>query len=105
VRGLNPVTLHTLRHTHASQLITSGIDILTVTRRLGHSSPAIRLTVYGLAEPRRSSGRYNASNVCRGRHRAVVQGANESTVFALANGSKAVADDDFVHTPFDHMYL
>lgn len=41
------VTLHTLRHTHASQLITSGMDILTISRRLGHSSPAITLTVYG----------------------------------------------------------
>jgi integrase len=41
------VTLHTLRHTHASQLITSGMDILTVSRRLGHSSAAITLGVYG----------------------------------------------------------
>jgi integrase len=45
--GLPHVTPHTLRHTHASQLITSGIDILTVSRRLGHSSPGITLTVYG----------------------------------------------------------
>jgi integrase len=45
--GLPHVTLHTLRHTHASQLITSGMDILTVSRRLGHASPAITLTVYG----------------------------------------------------------
>jgi integrase len=45
--GLPHVTLRTLRHTHASQLITSGMDILTVSRRLGHSSPAITLTVYG----------------------------------------------------------
>ena len=45
--GLPHVTLHSLRHTHASQLITSGMDILTVSRRLGHSSPAITLTVYG----------------------------------------------------------
>jgi integrase len=46
--GLPHVTLHLLlRHTHASQLITSGMDILTVSRRLGHSSPAITLKVYG----------------------------------------------------------
>ena len=45
--GLPHVTLHTLRHTHASQLITSGMDILTVSRRLGHALPAITLTVYG----------------------------------------------------------
>jgi integrase len=45
--GLPHITLHSLRHTHASQLITSGMDILTVSRRLGHGSPAITLNVYG----------------------------------------------------------
>jgi len=45
--GLPHVTLHTMRHTHASQLITSGMDILTVSRRLGHASPTITLAVYG----------------------------------------------------------
>jgi integrase len=41
------VTLHFLRHTHASQLIASGMDVLTISRRLGHGSPASTLTVYG----------------------------------------------------------
>jgi integrase len=41
------VTFHSLRHTHASQLIASGMDVLTISRRLGHASPAITLTVYG----------------------------------------------------------
>jgi integrase len=45
--GLPHVSLHTLRHTHASMLITSGMDILTISRRLGHSSAAITLGVYG----------------------------------------------------------
>ncbi|MDO8400639.1 MAG: site-specific integrase [Bradyrhizobium sp.] len=40
-------TLHSLRHTHASTLIASGLDVLTISRRLGHGSPAITLTVYG----------------------------------------------------------
>ena len=39
--------LHALRHTHASQLIASGMDVLTISRRLGHSSPTITLSVYG----------------------------------------------------------
>lgn len=47
VLGLPHVTLHSLRHTHASQLIAAGIDVLTVSRRLGHGSPAITLGVYG----------------------------------------------------------
>jgi integrase len=41
------VTLHSLRHTHASQLIAAGLDVLTISRRLGHGSPAITLSVYG----------------------------------------------------------
>jgi len=45
--GLPHVGLHTLRHTHASLLIKAGEDILTISRRLGHSSAAITLGVYG----------------------------------------------------------
>jgi integrase len=45
--GMPAVTLHSLRHTHASMLIAKGVDILTISRRLGHSSPTITLGVYG----------------------------------------------------------
>ena len=45
--GLAHIKLHALRHTHASRLILSGMDILTLSRRLGHSAAAITLTVYG----------------------------------------------------------
>jgi len=45
--GMPAVTLHSLRHTHASMLINAGLDILTTSRRLGHSSPTITLNVYG----------------------------------------------------------
>lgn len=41
------VTFHALRHMHASQLIAAGLDVLTVSRRLGHGSPTITLGVYG----------------------------------------------------------
>jgi integrase len=44
--GLPAVSLHALRHTHASQLIDSGMDVLTISRRLGHGSPTITLNVY-----------------------------------------------------------
>jgi integrase len=44
--GLPAVSLHALRHTHASQLIDSGMDVVTISRRLGHSSPTITLNVY-----------------------------------------------------------
>lgn len=40
------VMFHGLRHRHASALIASGLDVLTVSRRLGHWSPVITLTTY-----------------------------------------------------------
>ena len=45
--GVPGVTLHSLRHTHASMLIASGMDVLTISRRLGHGSRTITLRVYG----------------------------------------------------------
>jgi len=45
--GLPPISLHALRHTHASQLIAEGMDVLTISRRLGHGTPTITLGVYG----------------------------------------------------------
>jgi integrase len=40
------VSFHGLRHTHASMLIDHGVDVVTISKRLGHSSPAITLQVY-----------------------------------------------------------
>ena len=39
-------TLHGLRHTHVSQLIAAGMDVLTISRRIGHASPAITLSLW-----------------------------------------------------------
>jgi integrase len=44
--GLCGVPLYSLRHTHASQLIDEGVDVVTISKRLGHASPAITLKVY-----------------------------------------------------------
>ena len=40
------VSFHSLRHTSASMMIAAGVDILTVSRRLGHSKAATTLDVY-----------------------------------------------------------
>ncbi|MGM0561046.1 MAG: site-specific integrase [Pseudomonadota bacterium] len=45
-RGLPNVTFHSLRHTHASALIAAGLDVVSISRRLGHASPALTLSVY-----------------------------------------------------------
>jgi integrase len=44
--GLGAVTFHALRHTRASQLIDAGVDIVTISRRLGHASPNVTLGIY-----------------------------------------------------------
>jgi integrase len=45
-RKLPQVNFHALRHTHASALIASGLDVVRISRRLGHGSPKVTLTVY-----------------------------------------------------------
>lgn len=45
-RQLPKVTFHALRHSHASALIAAGLDVVSVSRRLGHASPALTLAVY-----------------------------------------------------------
>jgi integrase len=44
--GLANITLHALRHSHTSQLIDAGVDIVTISKRLGHASPDVTLRVY-----------------------------------------------------------
>jgi integrase len=44
--GLPAGHWHSLRHTHASQLISAGVDVVTVSRRLGHADPRVTLAVY-----------------------------------------------------------
>ena len=45
-RGLPKVMSHALRHSHASALIAGGLDILTISRRLGHGSPVVTLNTH-----------------------------------------------------------
>jgi len=47
-----PLTLHDLRHFYASGLISTGCDVVTVQRALGHSSPSITLNVYAHLWPK-----------------------------------------------------
>lgn len=47
--GLPKVTLHSLRHTNATLMIAEGVDICTVSKRLGHANTSITLDVYAHA--------------------------------------------------------
>jgi len=44
--GFPHITFHALRHTHASQLIDAGVDVVTIAQRLGHANPTTTLTTY-----------------------------------------------------------
>ena len=39
------VSFHALRHTHVSVLIKAGVDVLTISRRIGHSRASMTLDV------------------------------------------------------------
>jgi integrase len=43
------VSLHTLRHSHGSHLLAGGMDLPTVSARLGHSSTYVTATIYAHA--------------------------------------------------------
>jgi integrase len=45
------ITLHDLRHTHATLLLSDGVPIAAVAARLGHADPSITLGVYAHALP------------------------------------------------------
>jgi integrase len=49
--GLSGVSLHSLRHSHASELLSNGAPITAVAERLGHASPNITLGIYSHALP------------------------------------------------------
>lgn len=54
--GLPPGSrFHMLRHTHATWLLASGVDIKTVSLRLGHASETTTLRAYAHALPGRDS--------------------------------------------------
>ncbi|MER1987374.1 MAG: tyrosine-type recombinase/integrase [Solibacillus sp.] len=40
------IRFHDIRHTHASILISEGVDIVKISRRLGHANPKITLEFY-----------------------------------------------------------
>jgi len=49
------MTFHGLRHTHASWLLASGVDVKTLSERLGHADAAVTMRVYAHVLPGRDS--------------------------------------------------
>lgn len=47
VAGLKPITIHGLRHSHVSLLISKRYDIFEVSKRIGHKSVKTTQDTYG----------------------------------------------------------
>lgn len=44
--GLEKIRLHDFRHSHASFLLNKNVNILVISKRLGHESPSTTLNIY-----------------------------------------------------------
>jgi integrase len=49
--GLSGVSLHTVRHSHGSQLLSLGVPLPSVSERLGHANTHVTATIYSHALP------------------------------------------------------
>jgi integrase len=49
--GLEGVSLHSLRHSHATILLSNGVPVAVVSERLGHADQNITLSIYSHALP------------------------------------------------------
>lgn len=48
-------TFHSLRHTHATWMLLQGVDVKTVSERLGHSKASVTLNIYSHVLPGRDA--------------------------------------------------
>ncbi len=54
--GLRQVRFHDLRHSFASNLLAAGVDVVTVSKALGHANVHITLVTYAHAIPKQRHG-------------------------------------------------
>ena len=59
--------IHDLRHSHASFLINNGVDILLISKRLGHSNTVMTLNVYSHLYPNKEFETIELINNIKGR--------------------------------------
>ena len=73
VRADGRLSLHSLRHGYASLLIADGLDVVFVSRQLGHADPGVTLAVY-------------AHLFARAKHALAARSAIEASYAAMALG-------------------
>lgn len=60
--GVKVIRIHDFRHSHASYLISEGINIQEIARRLGHADVSVTLRTYAHLYPQESERALNALN-------------------------------------------
>jgi integrase len=83
--GLHGVSLHSLRHSHASILISEGVPIPVVSERLGHANQNITLAIYSHALPRDKRAAVNLWN------KAIAESVEEERRAGGTGGLRAVS--------------
>ena len=61
--GLPKVSLHSLRHTNATIMIESGVDLKTTSTRLGHSQTSTTMNIY--VHQIKSANEHAAENISK----------------------------------------
>ncbi len=87
--GLPGIGLHSLRHSHASQLISSGLPITAVSDRLGHANSAITLSIYSHALPADANAAAEVWNATMSNAIQAEQGSTPKRMLANVSGSNA----------------
>jgi len=82
VRADGRLSLHSLRHGYASLLIADGLDIVFVSRQLGHADPGVMLSVY-------------AHLFARAKHALAARSAIEASYAATCSGGRSRAGPPF----------
>ena len=76
MRSVHDNSLHVLRHSHASLLLSEGVDLATVSERMGHSNVRTTAEIY--------------SHALRGKDQAAAQVWDDVMQRARAEKSKAI---------------
>ncbi|HUA82648.1 MAG TPA: tyrosine-type recombinase/integrase [Bryobacteraceae bacterium] len=87
--GLQGVSLHSLRHSHASILLSKGVPAAVVAERLGHSDQNITLSIYSHALPADSRA---AARIWNNAVARVVNEAPAKLPPAKAEGTRMLAN-------------
>jgi integrase len=75
--GFSHVCIHTLRHSHSSELLSDGISLPAVSKRLGHSDVYTTAKIYAHALPKDDTA---AADSWDARYRKAIQNARDARV-------------------------